>query len=58
MTETCDWQTANQLTDHEVVKCTTVASHSIPKDLGVEFLCLAHADLYKTITGLLPERLE
>jgi hypothetical protein len=56
---TCDWQTANTLTDHEIVKCKTEATHQIndPDEPGVTHLCLAHADLYRTITKKKPDRI-
>jgi hypothetical protein len=58
---TCNWQTANTLTDYEVVKCTNRATHKIPEGDAIlqgENLCLAHADLYRTITHQMPEKLD
>jgi hypothetical protein len=53
----CSWQTANRLTDYEVVECTTVAEFKGDPDIA-EYLCLAHADLYRTIMQQEPARIE
>jgi hypothetical protein len=53
----CSWQTANRLTDYEVRKCTTVAEFNGDPDIA-EYLCLAHADLYRTIMQQEPTRIE
>lgn len=54
---TCDWVTANVLTDHEFVKCTTKATHKVNDADRITNLCLAHADLYRTITKQMPEKI-
>lgn len=52
-TKLCNWTTANSLTDYEMVKCTNKATHYV----GDTLLCLAHADLYRTISEEMPCRL-
>lgn len=50
----CDWQTANILTDYEIVKCKYPATHITQEG---EVYCLPHADLYRTIMGVTPDKI-
>lgn len=55
----CDWVTANSLTDHELVKCTNPATYQLEDEaFDMHHLCLAHADLHRTITGEVVNRIE
>jgi hypothetical protein len=56
----CDWQTANTLTDYIAVKCRFPATHWIndSEEPGLTYLCLPHADLYRSITDRVPEALK
>ena len=52
---TCDWQTSNALTEYQVVKCEYEALYVNKEG---HHLCLPHADLWKTLTSEVCERIE
>lgn len=55
---TCYWTTANSLTDYQIVQCWNKATHYFTDEAGDDhLLCLAHADLYRTINEEMPCRL-